>query len=267
MIIENMSARIKLKVFLLLFISALLLGNAFGQTNAERHQQIRTAVDGGELKKALSDLGALRALNTPLFEANNYDYLQARLSQLSGDADTSTAAYQSVAARRSALSQYALWHLSQSARSIGDLVLERERLRQLIAIAPGSLLREGATLRLGESFFESADYPNAVMSLEPLQQSKNVATAREAGTLIAQSYSRQGKQAEAHSAFMKLIMQMPDASRPDDFALTAVRALDVPDANSTGTPTLTEADHLLRASIYQFNRDFSGARKHYLEII
>jgi tetratricopeptide (TPR) repeat protein len=53
-------------------------------------------------------------------------------------------------------------------------------------------------------------------------------------------------------------MQMPDASRPDDFALEAVRQLDALDNNS---PVLfSEADHLLRASVYQFNRDFAGAR-------
>ena len=59
-------------------------------------------------------------------------------------------------------------------------------------------------------------------------------------------------------------MQMPDASRPDDFALEAVRQLDAFDNKS---PTLSEADHLLRASVYQFNRDFAGARVHYQAVI
>ncbi len=267
MIIETMPVHLKWITLLLIFACAISLESIQGQTPTERHQEIRSAVDAGDLKKALLGLRTLREINPSLFEANNYDYLQARLSQLSGDSGISTAAYESVAARRSVLSQYALWHLSQSARSIGDLVLERERLRQLIVMAPGSLLREGAMLRLGESFFESADYANAISALDQLNQSPNVATIREAGVLIAQSYSRQGKQTEARNVFVKLIMQMPDASRPDDFALAAVRALDAPNAASAGTESLTEADHLLRASIYQFNRDFAGARSHYLGVV
>ncbi len=60
-------------------------------------------------------------------------------------------------------------------------------------------------------------------------------------------------------------MQMPDASRPDDFALEAVRQLDALDKGSPAT--LSEAEHLLRASVYQFNRDFAGARFHYQAVI
>jgi len=74
-----------------------------------------------------------------------------------------------------------------------------------------------------------------------------------------------GKQAEARDVFTKLVMQMPDASRPDDFALEAVRQLDVLEKGSPAT--LSEADHLLRASVYQFNRDFAGARFHHQTII
>jgi len=57
---------------------------------------------------------------------------------------------------------------------------------------------------------------------------------------------------------------MPDASRPDDFALEAVRQLDALDKNS---PNASEAEHLLRAFVYQFNRDFAGARVHYQAVI
>ena len=66
--------------------------------------------------------------------------------------------------------------------------------------------------------------------------------------------------------FTKLLMQMPDASRPDDFALTAVRELDSLD-KSAGTAKLSEPEHLIRASVYQFNRDFAAARAHYQTLI
>ena len=88
--------------------------------------------------------------------------------------------------------------------------------------------------------------------------------ARKGATLIGLAYARAGKSAEARDVFSKLLMQMPDASRPDDFALEAVRQLDSLDGK---TPSLSEADHLLRASVYQFNRDFAGARLHYQALI
>ena len=83
--------------------------------------------------------------------------------------------------------QYALWHLARLTRASGDLVLEREKLRQLIATAPGSLLREAAIMRLGQSFAESKDYSAAIAALRPLVESKNRSLAREALTLSAQS--------------------------------------------------------------------------------
>jgi TolA-binding protein len=245
--------------------------SAVAQTPAERHQQIRSAVEAGDLKKALDELTTFQRLEPALFKANNYDYLQGRLAELTGDSSKATEGYQSVVARKSLLTEYALWHLAQSARAIGDLMLERERLRQLIVFAPASILREAAQLRLGESFIESSDFESAVAALEPVTQSKKVAIARQAGVLIGQSYQRSGKQAEAQSVFQKLIMQTPDASRPDDFSLIAARALDAIEATiateKSAKPPLSEADHLLRASIYHFNRDFAGARQHYLAVI
>lgn len=65
-------------------------------------------------------------------------------------------------------------------------------------------------------------------------------------------------------------MQMPDASRPDDFALAGVRGLDIIEpegATEGGMSQLPEAEHLLRASVYQFNRDFDAARRHYHALV
>ena len=211
----------------------------------------------------------MRGSDPNLFAANNYDYLLGRLSEQSGDAAVSSSSYQSVVARKSLLSQYALWHLAQMARSTGDLVLERERLRQLKGFAPSSLLREAALMRLGQSFFESGDYTSSITALRPLSDSKTTATAREALALMGEAYLKAAKQQEAREVFTRLVMQMPDASRPDDLALAAVRgldALDSPGASGTKPPQLSEAEYLLRASIYQFNRDFDNARLHYLAV-
>lgn len=195
----------------------------------------------------------------------NNEYLLGRNAETAGDLAAATANYQAVVSRNSVLREYALWRLAGIARSTGDLVLERERLQRLITTAPNSLLYETAALRLGESFFESDDFNSAANSAKLVTQSKNTAVAREGTTLMGLAYMRAGKVAEARDVFTKLVMQMPDASRPDDFALTAVRQLDA--LEKAAPVSLTEAEHLLRASVYQFNRDFAGARTHYQTLI
>ena len=223
-------------------------------------ERITAAVEAADWQTARAEINKLRSSNETLFRDKNYDYLLGRIAERTGDLPAATASYQTIAANNSRLREYALWRLAKFARATGDLVLERERLQQLIATAPSSLLFEAATLRLSESFFESGDFQAAANSAKPLTLSKNINVAREGAALMASSFAHAGKVAEARDAYTKLLMQMPDASRPDDFALEAVRQLDLFDKKS---PNLSEADHLLRASVYQFNRDFEGARYHY----
>lgn len=239
-----------------------------GQELGEQQRQIRAAMDRNDSPAALAALRSLRSSNAGVFALNNYDYLLARLSERRGDKATAAANYQAVIKRASILRGYSLWHLAQLARSTGDLVLERERLRQLIVTAPGSLLHEAAVMRLAQSFFESSDYSSTVSTLRTLIESKNTSLARQALGVTGESFLRSGKQTEASAVFARLIKQMPDPTRPDDFALTAVRGLDELDRVNAakGTP-LSEADHLQRANVYQFNRDFDGARMHYLAVV
>ena len=225
---------------------------------------IVAAVETENWQAARTEINKIRTANEALFREKNYDYLLGRIAERTGDKASALASYQTIAANNSKLREYALWRLAKLARATGDLVLERERLQQLVSTAPSSLLFETATLRLSESFFESSDFTAAANSAKPLTLSKNTAIAREGTTLIGLAYVHAGKTTEARDVFTKLLMQMPDASRPDDFALEAVRQLDALDNK---TPTLSEADHLLRASVYQFNRDFGGARYHYQAVV
>jgi soluble lytic murein transglycosylase-like protein/TolA-binding protein len=200
----------------------------------------------------------------------NQDYVLGRKAESAGDFAAATANYQAVVARNSILKEYALWHLAKLARATGDRVLERERLQQLLATAPNSLLYNTAALRLSESFFENGDFAAAANSAKALVSAKSVPVAREAAALMGVAQARAGKLAEARDTFTKLVMQMPDASHPDDFALTAVRELDALDKSpSSANPSesLSEQEHLLRASVYQFNRDFGDARAHYQALI
>jgi len=242
------------------------------QTLSARHERIRSAMDSSDYAAALAELQSLSTADQTVFALNNYDYLLARLSERAGNPAMATANYQKVATRNSLLSQYALWHLAELARATGNLTLEREKLRQLIAIAPASLLRDGAIARLGESFFESQDYAAAVQTLRPRASSNGNASAREALALIGQAYLRNGQKDAAREAFNSLVTQLPNSSQPDDFALAGVRGLDLLDSGSEealskGAPQLAEGEHLRRAFIYNFNRDFAAARRHYQAIV
>jgi soluble lytic murein transglycosylase len=254
-------------LFLLLHIQ---ITNA--QSARERHERVRVAVEGGDYKGAITELQSLRNAEPAIFNLNNYDYLLARLSERLGDAPTAAINYQKVAARNSLLSQYALWHLAELARATGDLTLEREKLRQLIATSPTSLLRDGAQARLSESFFESKDYTSAIQTLRPRSSANGNATAREALALVGEAYLRNGQKDAAREAFNNLVTQLPNPSQPDDFALAGVRGLDLLDSGSEdalqkSAPQLPENEHMRRAQIYNFNRDFAGARRHYQAIV
>jgi soluble lytic murein transglycosylase len=256
-------------VFLFLFLSGCAV---HAQSARERQERIRMAVEGGDYAVALTELQSLRNSDPATFALNNYDYLLARLSERLGNAALAETHYQSVVARGSLLSQYALWHLAQLARATGNLPLEREKLRQLISTAPTSLLRDAATARLGESFFESRDYASAISALRPRSSATGNSSAREALSLIGEAYLRSNQKDAAREAFSNLVSQLPNPSQPDDFALSGVRGLDVLDSGSEeaaikNAPQLSESEHLRRAQIYNFNRDFTGARRHYTAIV
>lgn len=249
----------------LLFIAIAFTHPSFAQSLQEQSKAIRTQVESGNAKDAVTNLRSLKKSDSAAFALNNFDYLLGRLLEQKGDRGGASSSYKSVLSRRSVLSEYALWHLAQLARKTGDLVLERERLRHLIILAPSSLLREAASIRLAESYSDSKDYLSVVSTLRPLTESKKVSLARQALMLTAQAYAKAGRTNDARDVFIKLVATIPDSTRPDDFALAAVRGLDALDISSPAN--VPEADHWQRASIYQFNRDFGGARVHYLAIV
>ncbi len=207
----------------------------------------------------------------------------ARLSEQRGDFASAMLNYQSVVKRKSVLREYALWHLAHISRTTGNLLLERNYLRQLQIFAPRSLLNDAARARLARSLFESGDFSSAILTLQnestqaspspadTSQQTTNFRRSRENQVLLGKSLLMSGKPDEAREIFLTLIRNLPNAAQPDDFALAAVRGLDQLDSKPENlgkfAPLLIAEEHLQRGAIYQFNRDFIAARLHYRALI
>lgn len=254
--------------------------NIFAQ---EFHQKIRAAIENRDFQTAAAELEALKRSDRKVFAANNYDYLLARAAEKRGDFAAAMANYQAVVNRNSILREYALWHLSQIARSSGNLMLERNYLNELLTVAPESLIKNAANARLARSFFESKDFDSAVkiipagkpndnkQAANNEQQTSNNELSRENLVLLGQAYLRSGKTAEARETFTKLLNTLPNPAQPDDFALAAVKGLDALDSAKENfgkiAPTLADPENFRRARIYQFNRDFADARLHFLAIV
>jgi soluble lytic murein transglycosylase len=241
---------------------------AVAQSPPDVDARIRAAIEAQDWAAARTEIEKLRSADPALFQSKSYDYLLARVAENSGDVAAAVKSYQLTLTTNGPLSAYALWHMARLARASGDLILEREQLRRIINLGQDQLLHDAANLRLVESYFESGDDTATIAAAGLYVQSSKKTVVREVSLLMGEAYLRSGKVQEARDVFNQLLMKMPDASRPDDFALAAVRELDQLAQRSDIPPApLTEADHLLRASVYQFNRDFAGARSHYQAVI
>ena len=243
------------------------------QTLVERQQKIKLAVANRAYKSAAQELNEFRRIDAKIFEINNYDYLTARVAERQNDFATATANYQTVVKRNSVLRDYALWHLAQMMRANGNLTLERLLLQQLIIAAPDGLLTDAANFRRAQSFYESGDYEAVSSSKFQISnfKSKSKIQNRKWQVLLGQTALRMGDKERARQIFVDLETNLPNPSAPDDYALAAIRGLDELDAakpEDVGkiAPVLPEAEHLRRAQIYQFNRDFDAARLYYQAI-
>ncbi|MEO7673420.1 MAG: transglycosylase SLT domain-containing protein [Pyrinomonadaceae bacterium] len=266
-------------IFLILLFASTMLS----QTADELHTTIRTAVDRKAYQEAMNGLQSFEKKYPELFTLNNYEYLVGRLSEIAGDAAAAMARYHAVVKRNSAFKEYALFHLANISRSSGNLFLERTYLQELTAFSPGSLLADAAEIRIAKSWFESKNYDLAARAMEAIfakapaiktspgkRETENV-VGRGNRLLLAESYLRTGNMVAAREHFTKLLAALINPAQPDDFALAAAKGLDTLDVEpgklGKSAPMLTDYEHLRRASIYQFNRDFADARLHYSAIV
>ncbi len=258
-------------LFLLLLTLSSQLAPA--QTLGDVHGRIRAALADRNYLTVASELRDLESKDQTAYLENNYDYLHARMAEKSGDSATAMAAYQSVVNRDSILKPYALWHLSQITKTSGNLTLERVYLQELISFAPDSLLLYPAARRMAQSWFESGNYDLAIRQIEQMPKSSAKPgsraanqVSRELQAFLAEANLRSGNTAKARELFASLTTNLANPAQPDDFALVGARGLDTMETTA-GIAQLTDYEHLTRASIYQFNRDFEHARIHYAAII
>ena len=246
--------------------------------SVETHRNIIASIESMDEANAISTLVELKKKDRKYFEINNYDYLLGRLAERNGRVSIAVENYSAVAERTSILRAYALFHLAEIFRSSGNLILERIYLERLSIVAPHSLLINAARLRLAKSAYEAENF---ALTRQFLASGKSSGKAdaspsalrylRDDTALFALATMRDGKIDAARTILSELIAQTPNPEQSDDSALTSITALDALDAGPAAAANvvggLSESEHLLRAKIYQFNREFEHAQQHFEAII
>ena len=261
-----------------LFLIFTLATSLFAQNLTETHQKIQTAVESRDYQTAIGELENLEKSDKKVFALNNYDYLLARMAEKRGDFAVAMGNYQAVVNRNSVLSEYALWHLSQIARSSGNLMLERIYLQKILTLAPESLLTDAVNTRMARSYFESKNFDITIQILnsqtQPTtkgQKTNDQGRMRESLVLLGSAYLQVRKLNEAREVFTRLTNNLSNPAQPDDFALAGAKSLDELDGGlekfGKTAPSIPETEHQRRAAIYQFNRNFPLARLHYQAIV
>lgn len=251
-------------------------GTGGGQSLPDGHPKIMQLIDARNYAAAIEELQDRRVSNEKAFAAGNYDYLLARIAESDGRMGLAMSSYQSVANRNSDLRVHALKHMSGIARSTGNLLLERIYLNEILLFYPNSVLTGGVFYRLARNSFETGNYGETIRILDSgadatrrsSSRTSDGNQARENRALLGEAYLRSGQTVLARGIFMNLIESDPNSTQPDDFSLAAIRFIDLLDGGSREkAPELAEADHLERAGIYQFNREFKTARLHFEALV
>lgn len=179
------------------------------------------------------------------------------------------------AQRSSAVNDHALARMSRIARSSGNLLLERVLLERVRHARPNGQLSLAAVDRLAAGSLESGDAAGAIAILTASNTSTRDATPRQAAGLrerqaiLGNAYAAGRRDHEARRLFAQLLDGDRTPQFPDDHSYAAVIGLDRLDGISLNANILElgEAEHMRRAAVYQFYRDFGPARLHLRAVI
>ncbi len=244
----------KLSVIFILLL--LFLSTSQAQLKTPQHQQLRAALDRDDVRTAESLLREMLNVSPEAFAKNNYDYLLARLL-MRRDANAEANQFlQAVLTRNSPLAGYALWHQAEIARTGGNLKEEQRLLLKMLNQFSDHLWQDRAVTRLAESYFKSGQYASVVNLLRSA-----IPARREYLALIGEAQAAARQNDAARATFESAM----NGNSQDDVSLRAALGLDRLD--EAANALLNEEVHLRRARIYQFNRYFADARKHWLAVV
>jgi soluble lytic murein transglycosylase len=252
-----------MKFRLLLAVSILLVSlslSIFAQTSPQDQTRLRAALARDDLATVESTLREIARTAPEAFTSENYDYLLARVLARRGETAEAKRLFQGIAARRSILTAYSLWHQAELARAAGSSTEEQQILSRLVSEHPQYLRRETAISRLADSYLRSKKYQNAIATLRSLAGTRGN-LARESQARIGEAQLALGDRAAARSVFDSLLL----GGATDDGSLRAISGLDRLD--EIDKTSVSDGEHLRRARIFQFNRAFGEARRHWLAIV
>ena len=228
-----------------------------GQSQAAN---IRRSMEQYDMAQAEKLLRGLLERNPRGFTANNYDYLLGRVLVRRGQPAEARKVFDQVAARKGILGGYALWHAAEIVRETRDFAGEQQRLERLLREYPAFLHRRTVTARLGASYLASKKYTEGIAVLRPAAGSRGSA-ARENLARIGEAQLAGGQADAARQTFDSLLA----TGGNDDASLKAAAGLDQLDERAKSSPS--EAERLRRARVYQFNRSFKDARRHWMAVV
>jgi soluble lytic murein transglycosylase len=254
---QQMKFRLQLSVFSLLVSLSLSIA---AQTSPQYQTRLRAALARDDLATVESTLREIARTAPEAFTRENYDYLLARVLARRGETAEAKRLFQGIVARRSILSAYALWHQAELARAADNPAEEQQLLSRLVSEHPQYLRRETALARLGASYLRSKKYQNAITTLRSLAGTRGN-LARESQARIGEAQLALGDRAGARSIFDSLLA----GGATDDGSLRAINGLDRLD--EIEKTSVSEGEHLRRARVYQFNRAFAEARRHWQAIV
>lgn len=222
-----------------------------------------------DLEIVLSELRLAETSDPEAFAADDLDYLAAKISLAAGDHAAAAAYFLKTSTRPTELGSLANFHLAGIARVSGGLLPERLLLEELMLYFPNNFAAEAAGRRVTENLFESADYRSNIRRIESRRLKTKpsgtmIDTSRADRLMLARALDAIGEEARSRGIIDELI-RTDDPAEPDDVSLDAVRILDA--SRGETMSELLPADHMARGRIYQFNRDFAAARRHFLEIV
>jgi TolA-binding protein len=246
----------------LVCVLAAAVSTAASQPFSERKASAIALFAQGQAAAAYDELRALEQLDPLAFRAENLDYALARSAESAGFTAAAIAAYQDVRNRRGPLQCHALMRLARLARESGNALLERLYLLELASL--DEPLSPAAARRLAGISLEVSNGSAARLwllapSARPSSGDVDADLKRSDFLALAESFVVEGKSEAARPRLLALLEAAPNPEQPDDVSQQAAELLDKLDNQAA----LTVAEHLQRAAIFQYNREFTAARPHY----